>query len=1013
MRLALCFSVLVTAVCMVADGAIFAAESPKDAKEADYSAELPRIPPRSAEESLRAMRLRSGFHAELVASEPDIRSPMALEFDEFGRAFVVELPEYNQYGSARPQGAGSVRMLEDTDGDGRFDRSTVFVDNLNYPTALACWDGGIMVGVAPDILYCRDTDGDGRADVRQRVFTGFGQDKAGEGMLNSFRWRIDGTIHIPTGLDGGEIVAVAESARVGAAGGRLQARGQHLLLDPRTMTLTATSGGGQHGMCLDDWNLRAFVCGNSEPVHLIMYDGRYLARNPYLEAPAAAVNIAPDGKFTRLMRISDVEPWRILRTRLRKSGTIPGSDEGGTPSGFFTGATGITVYRGDAWPDEYRGQLFVGEVANNLVYRARTEVRGIGLTAERADPAAEFLASSDNWFRPVQFANGPDGNLYVIDMYRELIEGAAFLAPQILKHMDPSAGYDKGRIYRIARDGFRPRAVPCLADLSSPELVRFFEHPNGWHRDTASRLIWQRQDPAAVASLRGLARNSSSALARVMALYALRGMGALDAADVLLALQASAAGSADGAGSIESEVHSLRLAEVFPADMDVRDAVIRAAADEDLRVRYQAAFSLGAFPGDAATGALRDLAVRDGSDSWMQLAILSSIGERRGTFTGALLQDREIRRQPHVRSIITAAATQIGASGAEQDLDQFLGQLDVIAADREDPAAAAELVRGIVSRHPAVSPLLAKSKYRSVRELLQRSIHDAVSVARDSQKPPEERADSVRYLAAGPYADLQDIFTSLLQSREPQPVQAAALEALARFDEVTVPGLIIRAWPAQTPQLRANSLETLFTRTQWIIAFLDAVEAGDIARGEVDAARAALLQQHRDPTVQSRAQALFSGNALARRQEVVDAYQPALAITGDIERGRQHFRKTCAACHRLEAFGESIGAELNAIRDRGMAAVLLNVLDPNREVKPQFLTYVVVLESGRTMTGMIAAETATSLTLRKPDNTSETVLRVNIDELKSTGLSFMPEGLEKQVSVSDMADVLAYLNSIK
>src|SRR5262249_12394020 len=155
-----------------------------------------------------------------------------------------------------------------------------------------------------------------------------------------------------------------------------------------------------------------------EPAHLIMYDGRYLARNPFLQAPAAAVNIAPDGKFTKLMRISEVEPWRVLRTRLRNKGIIPGSDEGGTPSGFFTAATGITVYRGDAWPVEYRGQLFVGEAANNLIYRAKLEQNGVGLTAQRADTDAEFFASSDNWFRPVQFANAPDGTLYVIDMYR-------------------------------------------------------------------------------------------------------------------------------------------------------------------------------------------------------------------------------------------------------------------------------------------------------------------------------------------------------------------------------------------------------------------------------------------------------------------------------------------------------------------------------------------------------------------------------------------------------------------
>ncbi len=1010
----LCWSVLL--------GTALTEDKLQDAADKDYSAELPRIAPKSPEDSVKAMKLKAGFHAEVVAAEPLIRSPMALDFDEFGRAFVVELPEYNQYGSAKPHGKGAIKLLEDTNGDGRYDKATVYVDDLNYPTAVACWDGGILVGVAPDILFCKDTDGDGKADVRKKLFTGFGMDKAGEGMLNSIRWRIDNRFHIPTGLDGGEVVATGEPAGVssrttsdaaaasspGADARRLatnqaiNVRGQHLLLDPRAMTITATSGGGQHGMSLDDWSQRAFVCGNSEPVHLVMYDGQYLARNPYLQAPAAAINIAPEGKFTKLMRISDVEPWRVLRTRLRKKGIIPGSDEGGTPSGFFTGATGITVYRGDAWPAEYRGQLFVGEVANNLVYRARLEPNGVGLTAHRADTDAEFLASTDNWFRPVQFANAPDGTLYVIDMYRELIEGAAFLAPQILKHMDASAGADKGRIYRIARDGFRFKPAPRLGDLPTAELVKLFEHPNGWHRDTASRLIYQRLDRAAVEPLRQMTLTSKSTLARVMAMYSLHALSALEPSSVMAALK-----SDDPKG----REHALRLAERFTDQAEVRESVLPLANDPDLRVRYQAAFTLGAFNGDAATQSLKTLAARDGADSWMQLAILSSVGNRRGAFLAALLSDHEARKTAHVRTLLSSITSQIGSANAKDDLALFVRQLDSLSADEK--TLAEELVKSLVSKQPAVRELLAGATGGKATAILNAMIRDAQVVARDEKKAPADRAAAVRTLATANLAELKTLFAELLQSRQPQPVQAAVLETLARFDSPDVPPLVITAWPSQTPQLRATSVETLLTRPKWIVAFLDAVEKQTIARSDLDPARVTLLQKHNDAEIRTRATKLFAGATLARRQEVVDAYQKSLELKGDVDRGRTHFRKTCAACHKLEGFGESIGAELNAIRDRGTAAVLLNILDPNREVKPQFLNYVVLLDSGRTLTGMIAAETANSLTLRKPDNTSETILRVNIDELKSTGLSFMPEGLEKQLDLAAMADVLAYLNSIK
>ncbi|REJ72849.1 MAG: cytochrome C [Planctomycetota bacterium] len=992
-----CVAVLFVALQLTADD-----KPDDDSAENDYSAELPAIPAMSPEESLAAMQLIDGFHAELVASEPLIRSPMGMDFDEYGRAFVVELPEYNQYASPEPHGTGAVKLLEDSDNDGRFDKATVYVEDLNYPTAVACWNGGILVGVAPDILFCKDTDGDGKADVRETLFTGFGQDKAGEGMLNSFRWRIDNRFHIPTGLDGGEIVPAGETGE--APPDPINARGQHLLLDPLTMQLTAASGGGQHGMSFDDWTLHGFVCGNSEPVHLLMYDGRYIARNPYLEAPAAAINIAPQGKYTTLMRISEVEPWRILRTRLRSKGLIPGSDEGGKASGFFTGATGITVYRGDAWPDEYKGQLFVGEVANNLVYRARLEPNGVGLTAHRADPKQEFLATTDNWTRPVQFANAPDGTLYLIDMYRQLIEGAAFLAPPILKHMDPAAGSDMGRIYRIAPDGFEFEPPPRLGDLDSAELVAFYEHENAWHRDTASRLIYQRQDRAAVAPLRSLVKESESPLARVMGLYSLQGLSALEPSMILPALQSN---------DPRERQHALRLAESFSNEPTIRQAVLPLADDPDLRVRYQAAFTLGEFDGEQATAALARIAVRDGADPWMQLAVLSSIGNRRGEFLALLLQDRDARRTAHVKSLLKILSTQLGAANRQDDLALFIRQIDALSSQPDGKALAEELVKNVVSKQPAVSELLSGAAGGKAQEILAAMIRDARDAAGDAELAAEARATAVRTLATADFEKVDDLFEELLQSQQPQPVQLAALETLAQFDNPGVPALILESWPSQTPQLRATSIETLFARPDWINAFLDAVEDKSIASADLDPARIALLKEHRNEDIRDRARELFAGTALARRQEIVDAYQQALELQGDADRGRTHFRKTCATCHKLEGFGESIGADLKAIRDRGLEAVMLNILDPNREVKPQFHSYVILLESGRTLTGMITAESANSLTIRKPDNTTDTILRVDIEELQSTGLSFMPEGLEKQLDHQAMADLLAYLNSIE
>src|SRR5262245_37154145 len=414
--------------------------------------DLPRIPPKSPADEQKSFVVAPGFRVELVAAEPLVQSPMACDWDEDGRLYVVELPEYNAYAGTRPHGRGRVVRLEDTDGDGVLDKRTVLADDLDYPTGIICWDGGVYVGAAPDLLYLKDTKRDGKINVRRVVLTGFGKDNAGEGQLNSFRWTLENRILISTGLDGGAVNA--------KDGKTASVRSLNVLLDPRTGAWETTSGGGQHGMSLDDWG-RVYVSGNSDPIQFLAYDARYLTSSPDVHAPQAAVNILPSGKFTKLHRISEVEPWRELRTRLRKEKAIAGSDEGGAPSGFFTGASGVTVYRGDAFPAEYRGDVFVGEVANNLVFRAKLKPNGSLPVAERADPDKEFLASKDVWFRPVQFANAPDGCLYVIDMYRELIEGAAFLAPRVLKHVDPSAGIDKGRIWRIVPEGNKRRPGPA------------------------------------------------------------------------------------------------------------------------------------------------------------------------------------------------------------------------------------------------------------------------------------------------------------------------------------------------------------------------------------------------------------------------------------------------------------------------------------------------------------------------------------------------------------------------
>src|ERR1043165_3127306 len=460
------------------------------------SNDLPRFPAKEPQTALKTFQIEKGFHLEIAACEPNIASPVAMSFDENGRLFVVEMIDYSERREETPH-LGRIRMLEDTDGDGVYDKSTVFADNLAGPTAVSCYDGGIFVGATPDILYLKDTDGDGKADTQEMVFTGFAEGVKRvnvQGMLNSFIWGLDNRIHGATSGNGGvgHMVKHPDAKPV-------DLHQRDFVIEPRTLTMTSEAGGGQHGLSFDDYG-RRFACNNSDLIRLYMYDDRYAARNPVYAMPAAIASIAVDGPAAEVYRISPEEPWRVIRTKWRVAGLVGGPVEGGgRASGYFTGATGTTIYRGDAFPKEFLNNAFIGDAGGNLVHRKILIPDGIGPKAQRGpgEEKTEFMASTDTWFRPVQFANGPDGAFYVIDMYREIIEHPWSLPENIKKFLDLNSGNNRGRIYRIVPDGFKRPNHPRPGKASTAELVATLESPNGWHRDTASRLLYERQDKSA------------------------------------------------------------------------------------------------------------------------------------------------------------------------------------------------------------------------------------------------------------------------------------------------------------------------------------------------------------------------------------------------------------------------------------------------------------------------------------------------------------------------------------
>jgi len=988
---------IVCAFC-VSSQTVIAQDKPPSIDE--LASKLPRIPASTPQQSVDKMQIHPAFEVQIVATEPLIRDPAAIDIDENGRMYVCELPEYNAYAVAdNPHEKGTVKRLVDTNGDGRYDKATLFVKDIAYPTAIICWDDGVFIGSAPDLFYCKDTTGDGIADIHQKILTGFGSDLAGEAHLNSFRWGVDNRIHISTNLSGGNVrlANAAESTAVST-------RGRGIILNPRNLSgFELTSGAGQHGMSMDNWG-RKFVCSNSVPAQMLMLDDRYLARNPYLTAPNLAVDIAPDGKHTELFRISAAEPWRELRTMLRRTKQFRGSAEGGKPFGFFTGATGITIYRGNAWPAEFHGNLIVGDVANNLIYRAILKPKGLELVAEKADVGKEFIASRDLWFRPVQFTNAPDGTLYAIDISRELIEGAAFLPPEFIKYLDPLSGSKQGRIYRIAPRGFSTPATPNLGELATRELVSLLDHTNGWHRDTASRLIYQRQDSSAISSLRQLVKQGETAAGRFTALYTLQGLGALDESSVLAAL-------------IDSDAivraHALRVAESLVAQsVAITNRFSNMTTDGDIQVRYQLAFSLGAAQGKTRYQALTRLALSDHQDKWMPVAISSSLFQGAGFVFRELTTHAAFLKTTTGQQFMLTLATQIGARQRADELAAVLQSLSSIK--NHDATLAPKVMEALVKNIEGEqrTKLLA-STGENAAMVLQQLIVESMDIAQSPQESTEKRAAAIRSLQLAKFADIKSIMVDLLDLTEPFGVRAAVIETLGSYTDDQAAEMLITNWRSLGPSLRSRAAETLLSRANWVTLLLNAVQTERIARGEIDPARIQLLKAHPDKNIAQRVADIFMSSPSGDRLAVIKEYQSALDTLGDAGKGKEVFKKVCSACHRLENIGTSVGADLNGIRNRGLPAVLLNILDPNREVKPKYLTYVLIDVKGRATTGMITSENANSITLQKPDGTNTTILRTEIEVLQSTGLSFMPEGLEKQVSKQQMADLLSYLNALQ
>jgi len=958
--------------------------------DAELAAFLRPVAPKSPAETLKTFETAGGFHLELVAAEPLIHSPVAAAYDEDGNLYVAEMTDYPYQPRPGQKPLGAVRLLRDIDGDGRFDVSDVFADGLLWPAGVAPWKGGVFVTSPPDIWYLKDTDGDHVADVRRKLFTGFGTQNE-QMMLNNLVFGLDHKVYGSTSSNGGTVRPASDAQAQGVS-----VKGKDFRFDPVTEAFEPITGTVQFGNTFDDFGNR-FLCSQDKPLLHAVLPLDALARNPYLPVASALENVG--GSPVPVFRISPVERWREIRSSRRIAHGERSASATGASHHVIDAGAGVTIYRGSAYGGDYYGDAFVCDAQNNLIHRMRLTADGPTFRAARADAKTEFVRSYDNWFRPVNLVNAPDGTLHVLDMSREVIE-AVHIPLDVVKHLDLRRGRDQGRIYRIAPADFRPPPPPRLGSADTRTLVAALDSPDGWSRDTAHRLIFERQDRSAVGPLEVLRVYCSNPVARVLALWSLHGLDALSEASLANAL-----------GDLSPRVveQAVRLsAPRLAASPGLLDRVAALADSTDARVRFAVALALGSIEGPRSADALAAIARRGATDRWTRLAVLASSAETADRLLVVLAADQSFAARKEGVLFLEMLAGVVGARARPPEVGRVL---DALATDGSDPALAPRLVLALGQglkrsggRFDAAGPPDSPGA-----RLLARLLRRADARARDESASEAARLDAIALLSCVPLDRSRDTLTHLLAPRSTGVVQAAALRALAAANEPEVSPLVLERYRELAPAARAEALTTLLARAPWTLALLDAIRSGAVDPLSLDSTQRGLLLGHRNAEIATRAREVLGESAPASGEAVVAAFAPALKRTGDAARGGQVFDRLCMSCHKVGDRGHAVGPDLTTTQFREPEPLLTHILDPNRYVAPGEVQYIVSDQTGRIFTGLIASETASSLTLRRADGAEDTILRSQIEALRSTGKSLMPEDLATRLSHQEAADLLAFL----
>jgi putative heme-binding domain-containing protein len=963
-------------------------------------------PPLSPEEELKKLKVADGLEIKLVAAEPQVAQPLSISFDDRGRMWVLQYRQYpnpiglepvvvDQYLRTKydrvpeppphgPKGQDRISIYEDTDGDGRADVVRDFVADLNLASGMALGYGGVFVVQPPYLLFYADRDGDDRPDGPPKVLlSGFGIEDA-HAFANSLTWGPDGWLY---GAQGSTVTADIRGIGFQQGIWRYHPRWDRF-------ELFSEGGGNTWGVEFDKFG-NLFPAGNTaEPLeHHVQ--GAYLVKGFGKHGPLH--NPHTYGYFQPVLHHGYV---------------------GDSLSG------GAIIYQGGAFPARFNDACICPHTRHSACRWTTIETRG-STFATRA--AGDFVTSTDIWFRPVDMTVGPDGAVYIADWYDYNISHSS---PKNRSHWYEPSRLD-GRVWRVAPPNLAPIKANTL-DLSrksSAELIGLLSHRNDWFARQARRLLAERCDQSVVPALTTLALDSEDQRLALQGLWSLYVLGALD---TQLAEKALA--------SRHEYVRAwtIRLlgdtTKVSPALS--RQFALLARQDASVVVRSQLACTAKRLPAGEAMPIVEQLLGHDedAGDVQMPLLIWWAIEDKAISDTDRVLQmvqpgdlwhrplmtrfiiERLARRFLSEGTNASAAACAILLQHAQREkaVDVVLsGMLQALSGQKRDhvPESLEQAMRETV-RLESANP---RAIELALRLSLPGASTAAIQLAVSRATPVDDRLSLIKALGESKTTAVIDSLLLMLKDDLPDPIKLASLSALGYFSDEHIAGAILDRFATLSDRSRARSVELLCSRPAWGLKLAAAIDRKTIPAETVSRELVQRLRQYDDPRLLHLIEKNWGKVRAATPFETqgrINAVLQLLSKTpGDAARGRPSFEKTCATCHKLNGSGAVVGPDLTGAERKNRELLVQNIVDPSAVVRQEFISHIAVTKDGQVVTGLLAESMADTITLVDSKNQRTVLKRSDLDALKESPVSLMPEKLLDDLTDQQVRDLIAYLQT--